>query len=234
MNVTGPLNLTLTEGTQRATGIYRSVGVSLTAPKTNLFKGERTTLTVRVSGLQDIAHPVPLTLDSSGAIAMQGGSFQPLSIQPSQVGADGQYTTSRGISGIQAGGWSATATVVTQPFDIVLRDPDPPQTVLLNSFTGDYIFCGPSFGLKGMGRIKRTGCILELTDKAKGRDVKGAVNACTPVDNGLFSVFYAPGTTVDVKIAVTDTQPPAHKVYFNPLGRSAPPVVDTSAFATCP
>ncbi|MGH9932604.1 MAG: hypothetical protein ACREA9_25655, partial [Pyrinomonadaceae bacterium] len=130
-NVTGPIELHLTEGQTQTTGNFRNVGVNLSAPKTNLMKGEKTTLTVQVNGLEGLKEPVPLTLDSRGVITMEGGAFQPLTIQPSQVGADGRYTTTRGITGVRAGGWSATATVVTQPFNIVLRDPTPPQTILV-------------------------------------------------------------------------------------------------------
>jgi len=35
-------------------------------------------------------------------------------------------------------------------------------------------------------------------------------------------------------VTVTDTQSGAVRAYDNPLGRSAPALVDTAAFATCP
>jgi hypothetical protein len=222
------------EGNSATKGTYRNVGVNLTAPKTNLLKGEHTELHVEVNGLQGIKEPVPLTLESNGVITMEGGMYQSLWIQPSQVGADGRYTTTRGITGVQTGGWSSTATVVTTPFNIILRDPDPPQTVLINSFTGDYVFCGSGPKLTGTGQLQRKGCVLTLTDDRIDRRVNGTFNGCTPVDNGRFWIFYTPGTATDVKITVTDTQPPRTRVYFNPLGRPAPPVQDVSAFATCP
>ena len=233
-NFTGPVEITLKEGNKETKGTYRNIGVNLSAPKTNLLKGESTTLTIQVSGLQGIKEPVPLTLESHGVIAMEGGMFQPLMIQPSQVGPDGRYTTTRGITGVQTGGWTSTATVVTQPFNIVLRDPDPPQTILINSFTGDYTFCGSSFKLSGTGQIKRQGCVNELTDNKPDRQVQGKFNSCVPVDNGRFSIFYSPGTTINIDTTVTDTQPPKRRVYFNPPTRPAPPVQDVSAFATCP
>ena len=160
--------------------------------------------------------------------------FQPLFIQPSEVDAGGRYTTTRGVTGVETGVWSSTVTVVTQPFNIVLRDPSPPQTILVNSFTGDYAFCGAGFKLGGTGQIKRQGCIITLTDNNPDRAVQGTFNSCIPVDNGRFFVFYSPGTTSDIQVTVTDTKPPKKKIYFNPLGRPAPPVQDVSAFATCP
>ena len=115
-----------------------------------------------------------------------------------------------------------------------MRDPDPPQTLLINSFTGDYVFCGSGLKFTGTGQIKRAGCIIELTDKGPDRQVQGTFNSCVPVDNGGFSAFYSPGANTEVKVTVTDTQPPRRKIYFNPPSKPAPPVQDVSAFATCP
>jgi hypothetical protein len=233
-NVSGPIVLNLKEGSTQTIGAYRNVGVRLSAPKTNLLKGERTTLTTEVSGLQGINKPVPLTLEAKGVITMEGGMFQPLFIQPPQVGTDGRYITTREITGVQTGGWEATSTVVTQPFNIVLRDPDPPQTLVLNSFTGDYVFCGTGPKLSGTGQVQRKGCIITLTHNGPDRRVFGALNACAPVDNSRFFTVYSPGTSVDFIISVTDTRPPRRNIYFNPLGKPVPPVQDVSAFATCP
>src|SRR6185503_18312907 len=69
-NVTGPFEITLTEAGKETKGPYRNVGVNLSAPKTNLLKGEQTTLRVEVSGLQGLKMPVPLTLESRGVITM--------------------------------------------------------------------------------------------------------------------------------------------------------------------
>ena len=156
-NVTGPIEIALNEGNTQTKASYRNVGVNLSAPKTSLLKGERTTLTVQVTGLQGIKQPVPLTLDSKGVITMEGGPYQPLVIQPSQVGADGRYATTRGITGVQTGVWGATATVVTHPFDVCLQDDSvPARVVLWNTFTGDYIFSRPGC-LPPKGQQGKTG-----------------------------------------------------------------------------
>ncbi len=233
-NATGPIALNLKEGSTQTIQAYRNVGVRLSAPKTNLLKGERTTLTTEVTGLEGIKAPVPLTLEARGVITMQGGMFQPLFIEPAQVGADGRYVTTREITGVQTGGWEATSTVVTTPFNIVLRDPDPPQTIVLNSFTGDYVFCGAGIKLSGTGQVQRKGCIITLTHNAPDRRVFGRLDGCTVVDNSRFFTFYSPGTNVDLVVTVTDTRPVRRKIYINPLGKPAPPVQDVSAFATCP
>jgi hypothetical protein len=234
-DVTGPMEIRVKEGMTETKGTFRNLGVKLSAPKTSLLRGERTTLTIEVNGLQGIPKPVPLTLESNGVITMEGGMYQPLVIQPSQVGADGRYTMARGITGVQAGGWSTTVTVVTQPFNIVLRDPDPPQTVLINSFTGDYVFCGLNVKLRGTGEIKLNGNALTLTDNKPDRQVQGVYRFEStrqlyfPVES-----LRSPGTTVNIQSTVTESKPPRTRVYFNPLSRPAPPVQDVSAFATCP
>lgn len=58
------------------------------------------------------------------------------------------------------------------------------------------------------------------------------LNACGI--NSHYWVFYAATTNLELLITVTDTTTGAVKFYFNPLNTAAPPVQDTSAFATCP
>jgi hypothetical protein len=58
------------------------------------------------------------------------------------------------------------------------------------------------------------------------------LDACGPFDR--FWVFASGLTNVEVLITVTDTQAGRTRVYFNPQGRDFPPVLDASAFATCP
>jgi hypothetical protein len=58
------------------------------------------------------------------------------------------------------------------------------------------------------------------------------LNACGL--NQRYWVFYAATTNVEFTLTVTDTQTGKTKVYFNPINTPAPPVQDTSAFATCP
>lgn len=224
-NVTGPVEIVLIEGNQETKGTYRNVGVNLSAPKTNLLKGERTTLTVQVSGLEGIKEPVPLTLECKGVIKMEGGTYQPLVIQPSQVSADGRYTTTRGITGVQTGGWTATATVVTHKFDVCLQDDSvPARVVLWNTFTGDYVFSCPGClaprgqpsvtagparaqgsstdrpsGLMGKGSVTRKGCIITLTHNAPDRRIHGTLDPCT--DSGS-TMIETPQT--GAKFRITD------------------------------
>ncbi|HWJ54728.1 MAG TPA: Calx-beta domain-containing protein, partial [Vicinamibacterales bacterium] len=59
------------------------------------------------------------------------------------------------------------------------------------------------------------------------------VNACS-FTTPRFWVFMAATTNVEFTVQVTDVTTGKMRTYFNPLGRAAPPVQDTDAFATCP
>lgn len=108
----GPAEIRLTERGVETKGAYRNLGVRLTAPKTSLLKGEKTTVTIEISGLKGIQKDVPLELGSTGVINMEGGNSQHLTIRPSDVQSDGNFTTARGITGLTAGGFTVTATVI--------------------------------------------------------------------------------------------------------------------------
>ena len=58
------------------------------------------------------------------------------------------------------------------------------------------------------------------------------LNACT--FNQRYWVYAAGLTDVRVVITVTDTQTGAVKTYINPQGRPFQPILDSSAFNTCP
>ncbi|MEM6454168.1 MAG: spondin domain-containing protein [Acidobacteriota bacterium] len=62
-------------------------------------------------------------------------------------------------------------------------------------------------------------------------DVK-VLDGCA--DNGNFWVFSAGLTNQGVTLTVIDTETGLDAVYTNPIGRDYPPILDTSAFATCP
>jgi len=59
------------------------------------------------------------------------------------------------------------------------------------------------------------------------------LDACNSEFNAYW-VFYAATTNVEFTLTITDTQTGAVQQYTNPLGTPAEPVLDTSAFATCP
>lgn len=108
----GAVEIKLKENNVENSGVCLVIGVQLTAPKTSLLRGEKTVVTIEVSGLQGIKKSVPLHLEAGGVIDMEGGNYQYLEIQPSEVKSGGRYTTTRTITAQQAGGFTVTATVL--------------------------------------------------------------------------------------------------------------------------
>jgi hypothetical protein len=108
----GLSQLVVREQGRTAVGEFRSIGLSLSAPKLDLLRGEQTTLTVTVFGLEGIKAPVPLVLEnrSPGVISMGSANIERISISPSQV-QGGRYTTQRPLTGIQRGAFTIIGTV---------------------------------------------------------------------------------------------------------------------------
>lgn len=102
-------------GSSSATGTFRNIGVTLSAPKTSLLKGEKTTVTAQVSGLTGIVNPVTVQLVTTGAVNMDGGNGQTVNILPKQVGPDGNVIVTRTITGVQPGAFNVTASVLPPP-----------------------------------------------------------------------------------------------------------------------
>jgi hypothetical protein len=179
----GPTQITVKEGTTQTTGNFRNVGVNLTAPKTSLLKGESTELHVEVQGLEGIKEPVPLHLTKGGVVTMQGGDSQTMSIQPSQVQSNGTFTTTRKITGVETGGWSATATVVV--YDICIQDDtDPSRVLLFMTTTSDFKFCpGTGSGANAAAPIS-----LGTSDFTGGISVQAGDGLDVVTRNGAITV----------------------------------------------
>lgn len=108
---TGVTTISVSEGGQTATGAFRNINITLTAPKTTLIRGETTTLTIKVSGLEGITQPVPMTVVGSATISLGGGNAQTVQIAPGGVGAGGLYQTMREIQARVAGDYEITARI---------------------------------------------------------------------------------------------------------------------------
>ena len=93
---------------------FRNIGIKLSAPKLNLRRGETSTLHVEVMGLTGITQPVPLDLvnNSPNVISMSGGNVQHINIQPTQVQANGTAPFDFTLTGIMAGAFGVTGTVI--------------------------------------------------------------------------------------------------------------------------
>lgn len=113
-SLAGPAPIALTEQATTVSGQVRSVQVRLTAPKTDLKKGESTQVAVEVSGLQDLRKPLPIRLRTSGPVSAEGGSLQRFDISPGdpRIGYGGVFRTARTLTGVAAGGFDMVAEVV--------------------------------------------------------------------------------------------------------------------------
>jgi hypothetical protein len=108
----GPTEIIVKENNVVTKGTYRNLGLRLHALKTSLLKGETTVLTVIVEGLKGIRQNVPLLLEKLGVVSLEGGDPQTVQIRPTDVRADGTFELKRTLTGLQAGNFGVTATVV--------------------------------------------------------------------------------------------------------------------------
>ncbi len=94
--------------------------------------------------------------------------------------------------------------------EVALGNGDPGRVSFSGTDTGSFYFFSPS----------SEDVIVQL------------LNRCG--DNGHFWVFYSALTNVNFDLTVTDTETGDRQTYNNRLGRPAPAITDTNAFATCP
>ena len=112
-NLIGPAPIEVSErGRIVARCNYQSVGVRLAADKLSLIRGEQTTLTLTLNGLDGVTTPVSvqLTNASPGTIRMEGGESQVVTAQPQEF-TGGVFTTRRTLTGVSAGGFNINAVV---------------------------------------------------------------------------------------------------------------------------
>jgi hypothetical protein len=124
-DVTGLTEVQVNEGGREGRGDYRNLDLRLSSPKLNLSRGEKTTLTVEVTGLAGIRSDVPLQLEKTGTVTMERGDVQHLQIRPPDVNANGSFVLTRGLTGVLPGGFNVTATVfdpTRRPVIIPLRE----------------------------------------------------------------------------------------------------------------
>ncbi|HYW70195.1 MAG TPA: hypothetical protein VE961_04130 [Pyrinomonadaceae bacterium] len=110
---TGPTKIEIKENGAAAECPFRNIRIDLSAPKTNLKRGETTELHVEVSGLSGLAQDIPLKLAnaSTTVIKMSEGDIQDTTVNRSAVQANGSYSLNRTLTGIQPGSFLITGTV---------------------------------------------------------------------------------------------------------------------------
>jgi len=121
-DVIGPTDIELTDGDVTLKGQYRSVALKLSADKLRLKKGEQTTLTVQVMGLQGLQEEIPISLvnKSPTVVSMEGGDNQTVTVRPEEVDSEGIYTISRTLTGIQTGPFTISARISSEYMTVPL------------------------------------------------------------------------------------------------------------------
>ncbi|MEI8281203.1 MAG: hypothetical protein WCG75_02240 [Armatimonadota bacterium] len=124
---TGPQNVKIEEQGTTTTGTIHLVKLNLSAPKTNLLKGESTTITVKVSGLEGITKDVPMSMtnESPKTVQMTGGNTIVRSIHPNNVSQTGEFSIETQLTASSAGSFVISAQV-GQPNNWWIIDPDNP------------------------------------------------------------------------------------------------------------
>ncbi|MBV9240930.1 MAG: hypothetical protein JO314_02880 [Acidobacteria bacterium] len=113
-DVVGVRDLALSERDVTMHTPFRCIGVGLSAGKTSLRRGETTTMTVRVSGLADLAHDIwlKLTNTSTNVLHVGGGDVQTINVRPSDV-REGLFTKVFDLTGASPGGFVINVNLIT-------------------------------------------------------------------------------------------------------------------------
>jgi len=111
--VVGETTLVVTEGDATSEWPFRNLEILLSAPRTDLSRGERTTLRVEVSGLKGLREPIPIRVrnETPAVVRIEDGDTQTITIEPAEVGEEGRFVASRAIIGLGVGGFGISARI---------------------------------------------------------------------------------------------------------------------------
>lgn len=121
----GEVPLRLTSGANGVEGTVRVFKVEVSATSLEFQRGQKATMTARISGLLGIAAPVTMTLrnSSSDVVSVEGGDVQTITIEPRHVAPDGIVMQTFGLTGVRPGALHVVVAVAGRPlslFDVPL------------------------------------------------------------------------------------------------------------------
>jgi hypothetical protein len=113
----GEVPIRFTSNDRLALGVIRAIGVRLSTPVEQLQRDQRATLTTTVTGLGGIKAPATLAFRNltPGVVRIEGGEAR-VRIEPRDVKADGTFTDTRQMTGVQAGAFQIVASVSRPAF----------------------------------------------------------------------------------------------------------------------
>jgi hypothetical protein len=109
---TGPVTVSVNDGGRSVTGNTNVIGLSLSAPRTTLARGERTQVTLRVVGLQGLQTPLDVALWASPSVSLQGGNTQIVAIDPASANSAGEAQRVYQLRVVSPGPFDITATLI--------------------------------------------------------------------------------------------------------------------------
>lgn len=115
----GPTVIEIKDGNTDYKRPFRVLKLDLSADSLNLLKGESTTVHIVVRGLENLHVPAHMKIVVTGTVTMTG--LSEVEIQPSDVSADGTYTTTRTLHAVSAGGFGVNVTVTVDKEIPVVR-----------------------------------------------------------------------------------------------------------------
>ncbi|MFV0590257.1 MAG: hypothetical protein ACK5M7_02635 [Draconibacterium sp.] len=121
-DVSGTSTLQLTEGEMQFEEEVNIADLHLSANKLTLAKGEKTKVSIAVTGLQQIEKPVDIDVRnlSPSVITIEGGNEQTLHVNPDQVSHGGSFNTGLAIQASRSGSFSVMAKIA-QPASAFIK-----------------------------------------------------------------------------------------------------------------
>lgn len=109
---TGPVTVSVNDGARAMAVQTNVIGISLSAPRTTLARGEQTQVTLSVVGLQRLQMPVEVALWASPSVNLEGGNTQTVAIGPGAGNAAGEWERRYQLRVRSPGPFDVTATLV--------------------------------------------------------------------------------------------------------------------------
>jgi hypothetical protein len=219
----GLRDVEFSERGQVTQGKMSVLGIKLSVLKQALMRGEKTSLTVEVSGLEGLSEDVPLLLENhtTNILTMEPANAQELTIRRSDVQPGGKYTIQRTLTGIRVGAFHIQGTVVRREVAAPQPTNDFNVSVVHNRLAfktiEDYerVVNNPTEELRD-GFLKTVNDFANFTPygkSARSRDAKDAVS--------IADEYFASIINTDLAVQIGDNifrvNPSTEKVYALPV-----------------